>query len=439
MADVGARWVRLDMSWADVETSRGARNSGVIAMTDRAVQMSRAAGVRVLLVVANAPGWASGSSNKAAPPQNPADYANFMSWVVNRYRGQIEAYEVWNEENTTRFWPTGVNPGQYANLLKTAYPAIKQQDPAAKVLFGGLALNDYAFVEAAYAAEPNLGSYYDVMATHPYTTVGNEAPETIVRGADGRIEQNHFPAYREVRATMLAHGTDKPIWFTEMGWATFSGGVTEATQADYLTRAFRYMEQDPYVQVAVWYNFRNNYWAGDANTWEDSLGLMHTDFSHKPAYDAFKNYTPGTSTPAPAPAPAPTSDPAPAPAPAPEPAPAPTNGRGKKRTSTKLRVSGSTASSASRANTSVTRRRLRRFVIAGNVTSARSGLVVLRFQRRVGRSYRTVTIIRTSVSAAGAFTRSFSNSQSGAWRVQATYSGSADSAPSVSRYAYFRV
>ena len=31
----------------------------------------------------------------------------------------------------------------------------------AKVLFGGMALNDYAFVDACYAVAPDLGSYFD--------------------------------------------------------------------------------------------------------------------------------------------------------------------------------------------------------------------------------------------------------------------------------------
>jgi hypothetical protein len=133
------------------------------------------------------------------------------------------------------------------------------------------------------------------MATHPYACA---APETIARYANGRMTTGSFPAYREVRATMLAHGDDKPIWFTEFGWTSYSGqcGVTEATQADYLTRAFRFMEQDPYVAVATWYAFRNNFWAGDADNGEDRYGLTKADFTPKPSYYAFKSYATGGAT-----------------------------------------------------------------------------------------------------------------------------------------------
>ena len=88
----------------------------------------------------------------------------------------------------------------------------------------------------------------------------------------------------------------KQIWITEMGWSTYSGsGVTEAEQAQYLVKAYRRLESYPYVRAALQYNFRNSVARG-----EDPLddhahyGLLRIDFSRKPAYDAFKAYTPGS-------------------------------------------------------------------------------------------------------------------------------------------------
>src|SRR3954452_9773673 len=122
---------------------------------------------------------------------------------------------------------------------------------------------------------------------------------------------------------MMAHGDDQPIWFTEFGWSTntINTWVTEAQQADYLTRAYRCLEQDPYVQVGIWYICRNR--NNDANTWTSQLGLTRSDFSPKPAYSAFKGYQPGSQgcqyTGLPdggsSPPPAPTPTPAPAPTP----------------------------------------------------------------------------------------------------------------------------
>ncbi len=210
-----------------------------------------------------------------------------MRYLTDQYGDYVDAWEIWNEQNIARFWPGGPDPAAYAGLLKAAYPAVKAGDPSSKVLFGGLSQNDYAFVEAAYAAGAK-GSF-DVMATHPYACA---SPEAINRRANGRMTKGSFPAYRELRASMLARGDAKPIWFTEFGWSTTSKacGVSEATQADYLRRAFKYVEQDPYVEVATWYDFRNNFFDHDADESEAQYGLLRTDFSEKPAYRAFKAY-----------------------------------------------------------------------------------------------------------------------------------------------------
>jgi polysaccharide biosynthesis protein PslG len=302
---MGARWVRIHISWSDFEPSKGSYNEWNLNATGRAIAQARGAGANVVVMVHKAPAWASGSTSSNVP-RNPADFAAFMAFLAGYYKGQVGAYEIWNEQNYVRFWSTGPDPTAYTALLKAAYPAVKAGDPAALVVFGGLSTNDYDFVDGAYRA--GAKGFFDVMATHPYTDCGTAAPERIARRSDGRMTRGSFPAYREVRATMLAHGDAKPIWFTEFGWNTstavcdpargiWQGGVSEAVQADYLARAFDFLAQDPYVEVAVWYSFRNNFWALDADRAEARTGLLRTDFSPKPAYDAFVDYAGSTAPP----------------------------------------------------------------------------------------------------------------------------------------------
>ena len=93
---------------------------------------------------------------------------------------------------------------------------------------------------------------------------------------------------------MAAYGDAKPIWLTQFGWSTTTlpdQGVSPETQADYLTRAYECLEQDPYVEVAMWFSLRNQ--SGD-DTWRGQLGLMSRNFTPKPAYDALKDYVPGS-------------------------------------------------------------------------------------------------------------------------------------------------
>jgi polysaccharide biosynthesis protein PslG len=310
--DIGAEWVRLRLSWADVEQSEGSYSG--LDRYDTGIGKAADSGARILLTVGESPAWAS---------NDPQDYANFMRYAATRWGDKVDAWEIWNEENVSQ------TPADYARLLKAAYPAVKIADPSALVVYGGVAHNDYRFVEQSYAAEPNLGDYYDVMGTHSYPDPANASPALKWLDDDGRLAPESFSAYREIRAVMLARGDDKPLWLTEFGWATTSiadVGVSEATQAAYLTLAMHCLEQDPYVQVAIWHTYRNS---GSSDTWNDQLGLVRSGFSQKLAYDAFKSYSPGSTgcayhlPPPPPPPPAPDPVPEPAPEPSPEPSPAP--------------------------------------------------------------------------------------------------------------------
>jgi len=302
LQDVGSKWVRLNVQWAEAEPLDGSYNEWWMNEYENAIALAHAAGQRVIIMVDTAPAWASGSQ-RSNVPRDEGDYADFMRYFANRFRGEVDAYEIWNEPNFKRFWSTGPDASAYAAMLKATYPKIKAADPAAKVVFGGTAGNDYDFIERAYAA--GVKGYFDVMATHPYTYCGSSGPAAIRREANGRISRDSFVGYREVRETMVAQGDAKPIWVTEFGWNTSSavcdpgaglwqGGVSEAQQAEHLTKAFKLLERDRYVQVALWYNFRNNYWAADEDEPEARYGLLRTDFSLKPAYTAFKAYAKGT-------------------------------------------------------------------------------------------------------------------------------------------------
>ena len=434
ISDLGARWVRVEFRWNEAEpSSKGSYDPNIIARYDQAIDTARAAGAKVLVFVNGAPRWASGSRIPMTRPQNASDYADFLRYVATRYAGRVSAWEVWNEENTQRFWSSGPNAAQYTQLLQAAYPAVKAADPGALVVFGGVSQNDYAFIEGAYAA--GAKGYFDVMAAHPYP--GPNPPEAVWY-AGGRIAQNAFSGFREVRNSMLARGDDKPIWLTEFGWSTTtteSWGVTQAQQADYLTRAYRLLESYPYVTQAYWYNLRNNFWDNDADTWETQLGLMRTDFTHKPSYDAFKSYQPGTG---PGPSIAPPSSPTPSTPSSSQPTSAPTttttSATSAGRRSTKTFLTLRRRAHARRAARAASGPAPRAVVIAGRVAGAQGGRVTIRLSRRgSGRRWKLLRPRKIGLGSRGKF-RLELGLQSRHWlRVQAIYEGSVTAAPSRSR------
>ncbi len=300
MKDLGVGWARLNVNWAELEPVKGIYDPTVLANIDYTVKQTMAAGIQVVMPIADGvPCWASSDPNRNCltfnwnhhfPPRAMSDYANVARFVASRYAPMgVHDYEVWNEPNHPYFWQPQPSATQYVSMLKAAYPALKAGDPHATVLLGGLSGNDYKYLHAVYRA--GGGPYFDAVAVHPYT---QSAPEKQWKskgndgGTAGRLSPHCFPAFKEIHKTMSTYGDSaKPLWFTEFGWS--SNDVSQAQQADYLTRAYAYLSSYRYVKVAMWYSARNNPYLANSNSGtEAQLGLMTTGFSPKPAYQAMR-------------------------------------------------------------------------------------------------------------------------------------------------------
>jgi polysaccharide biosynthesis protein PslG len=307
LKESGAKWIRANVPWNAIEANgKGVLDTSYLSNVDYAIEKARAAGLEVEVPIADGvPYWASADPHKYQDasgyhynrfyrPSSFQDYAEFVAFVVNRYKGMgVHVYEVWNEPNNAAFWPSGPNAGVYAEMLEATYPAIKQADPGSTVLMGGLSKNDYNFLQALY--EAGAGHYFDAVNVHPYA--GSVDPTLCWKQPGG--SENAVDAFCGVEAvynTMARNGDSaKKIWLTEFGYSTCSGSycVSEAQQAEYLTKAYRKAAGWPYVQALFWYQMRN--WGSSSSEWTDNLGLLRSDFTAKPAYAAFRSYATGSS------------------------------------------------------------------------------------------------------------------------------------------------
>jgi hypothetical protein len=330
MNDLGPKWVRLTMQWKYWEpdgSSVALPSTGSRQDTERSIQLAHAAGAKVILDVYNAPDWARvGASKDGQVPRNPADFANFMRNLAAYFKGRVDAYEIWNEQDLERFWAGGSDPAAYTALLKAAYPAIKSADPNALVVYGGLSWDftrPNSFLQRSYDA--GAKGFFDVMALHPY-------PST---DTDPNLTQWQT-TYAKAHELMTQRGDgDKQIWLTEFGINTsnatrasgaWQAGVSEQAQATMLTHAFQLLDSAPYIGAVIYYDLRNDYWGNDnPAVCDDNFGLLKTDFSPKPAYYAFRDFARRTIQAAPTPpVPAPPAPTPPAPTPPAPTPPAPT-------------------------------------------------------------------------------------------------------------------
>jgi polysaccharide biosynthesis protein PslG len=308
----GVRWIRANVNWAGLEPDgKGLVNEWLLAEYDYAIDKAHAAGIQVLMPISDGvPYWASADPAKHVDgqgnrqwevtyrPTRASDYGDVVRFVVEHFGARgVRSYQIWNEPNHPRFWPSGPDADEYVPMLRAGYEAVKAVDPGATVLLGGLSKSDFYYLEDVYRA--GGGPYFDAVAVHPYTY--GVDPTLAWNGVHdwedpNRISINAFPAIQEIRRSMEAFGdAGKRVWLTEFGYSTTTqdGGVSAATQAAFLTKAYRYVERFPWVKTMFWYAARNSPFYEDRDTYEARFGLTTTDWGLKPSYSALRSYARG--------------------------------------------------------------------------------------------------------------------------------------------------
>jgi hypothetical protein len=300
----GAGMVRVDVGWASIEKDgKGRYDAWYLSKVDAVVEKAEARGLRVLFTFWETPCWASEAPDgvkqgcagqwwdrdvQRYPPANPADYGDALAYMVRRYGSRVAAWEIWNEPNLDYFFITPQPVAEYAEIVKAGYRAAKAADPSATIVAGSLADADFEFTEGAYRR--GVKGHFDAWSVHPYS--GDRSP--LHRNEDQYIRYSFVRGVPAVRDVMLREGDDKPIWLTEFGWSTcsvrnarsYENCVSESTQAEYLTEAYRQMRSWSYVPVGVWYNLRDR--SSDLGDRVSNYGLVRHDGSEKPAYAAFR-------------------------------------------------------------------------------------------------------------------------------------------------------
>lgn len=115
---------------------------------DNFVDYWTAQGADVLFTLGFTPDWASAAAapaggsiyggKSANPPDNMADWSDFVSRVATRFNGRVKYYEIWNEPDNSLRWFNGT-VANYAQMLRLANQAIKAVDATAKIIAPGSA------------------------------------------------------------------------------------------------------------------------------------------------------------------------------------------------------------------------------------------------------------------------------------------------------------
>jgi hypothetical protein len=294
VVDLGAGWVREDFQFFRINPQPGEFDW---SWHDRMVDLFEERGVSIIGVLNGpSPGWATPASDAELSfyPPDPAQYAAFASAVVERYRGRVTYWQVWNEPDNAAglYWRPGPNMVEYANLLRTAYPAIKEANPDAQVLVGSMVSPQPAATSLQTLYDQGAWNSFDIISLHPYTDP--RGPE------DGQIDVAGIGTVRGLAERL----GPKPIWATEYGWSTGPADRTagqgvpidESTQANYLIRG-SVLLRSAGVNHVIWYSLKDTE-SVDGHP-HNMYGLLDYDptrasYNHtlrKPAYLAYQVMT----------------------------------------------------------------------------------------------------------------------------------------------------
>ena len=268
LLDSGAAWVRADFAWAQLEPQEGVFTwEG----SDRIVRVLNQRLISILGILSYAVNWATpateddGATGVSFYPPDLNKYYDFVHTMAARYKGQVLAWEVWNEPNSAMFWKPQPNPQQYAELLKTAYRAVKDADPGALVVSGGMSGNAVPFLEQVIAA--GASASFDALGLHPYAVPSDMAQARIESSpATHKLAEVELPKYR---AFLERHGLAKQIWVTEIGWPANDWQLDPDTQASYMAQAYALLLGGGIAQKVFWYSFKDE----GANS-QQSWGLL---------------------------------------------------------------------------------------------------------------------------------------------------------------------
>jgi polysaccharide biosynthesis protein PslG len=302
----GFNWARFQIHWSEIQREPEWLDPLPV---DRMIDLYEGSGVRLLVSIIGAPDWARHPENT----QLLADWERFadvMAFLADRYRGRVHAWGIWNEQNMAHEMHGFVRVSDYAYLLEAGYRGVKEADPDALVVFGGLtptgvndpevAINDVDYLREFYEFEGGaFREYFDVMGAHLNAT--NNPPDTSYPdnlGPGEWTEHNsfYFLRGRDLHAVMSDYEDGRQVWVTEFGWTTenqapgyeYGADVSEEAQAEYLVRAFDVArEQMPFITAMfVWnLNFTTLVPPEDEKyPWS----VLNADWSPRPAYRALQ-------------------------------------------------------------------------------------------------------------------------------------------------------
>ena len=323
MSESGVRTLRFMFFWPAIEESPGSFDWSA---HDQLVRSAAENDIRIFPMLFGTPGWANllagrNSCGSICAPHADVTrngFANFAKAAAERYGpggdfwtasgGEcgipelcplegapcecvnplpITTWQLWNEQNSPKYYRPGPSPQEYAKLIRAASSSIRGVDPAADIVLGGMwgppgtdsVLPTVEYLEQLYSV-PGIEGSFDSIAVHPYAPTISGVKDQMMR----------------VRSAVRRAGdAGVGTWITEIGWA--SGGPknglvkTPKAQARLLRESFTYLIRKRrawHIRGLTWYAWNDVTASQSDCAWCPKAGLRARSGAEKPAGRAYR-------------------------------------------------------------------------------------------------------------------------------------------------------
>ncbi|WP_397448339.1 beta-xylosidase [Pseudomonas sp. NA-150] len=286
---LGLEWVRVDLHWDRLEPSEG---HYTLDSLDQLNQTLISSHLKSLFYMVGSAPFATTAPVGAPyqdqyPPRDPQVYAQRMALLAKRYP-DVDAWQVWNEQNLPNNWRPKVDPAGYARLLLATTQALTAAAPGKTLVIGGMAYYSQMPDQGGGLMLQALGQYGvqklgAVAAYHPYSAT----PETDTPGKNEVLLRGH-------QLNDMLHGAGiTNIWATEWGWSSYAGPKEMQAiigldgQADYTLRRLALMSTLDYQRTFL---FALSDLDNRASARDRGYGLLDLNGQPKPVYNALARF-----------------------------------------------------------------------------------------------------------------------------------------------------
>jgi hypothetical protein len=205
--------VRLEFDWYH-EVDPAVMELFVEALND--------AGIQVLaLLTGLVPGSLRNVFGNPSSYRQPYDeldaYLHFVERLGKQYSGQVRYWEIWNEQNTARFWLRKPKAREYFKVAEQSAARLRALIPNCQIVIGSICGNDVdrlaPNIRPGYLRELldlGIDDHVDIYGIHPYTMacyLSLKSRDKTIAQIKSRVD--HFQsAYSDIT---------KPVWITEIG------------------------------------------------------------------------------------------------------------------------------------------------------------------------------------------------------------------------------